>query len=103
MVWRSLVQTATVAYVRRLAMEGRWVLAKRVDLDVAMSFQAWLFDPDKRWDNWKLDEGKTSGIQFGKKREKISLAFDITEHLMIHMVDQIWALGPLYLREMWTY
>jgi len=29
--------------------------------------------------------------------------FDITEHLMIHMVDQIWALGPLYLREMWTY
>jgi len=29
--------------------------------------------------------------------------FDITEHLMIHMVDQIWALGPLYLHEMWTY
>ena len=28
---------------------------------------------------------------------------DITEHLMIHMVDQIWALGPLYLHEMWTY
>ena len=40
MVRRSLVQTATVAYVRRLVMEGRWVLAKRVDLDVAMSFQA---------------------------------------------------------------
>uniref|UniRef100_K3Y398 DUF4218 domain-containing protein n=1 Tax=Setaria italica TaxID=4555 RepID=K3Y398_SETIT len=29
--------------------------------------------------------------------------FDIMEHLMIHMVDQIWALGPLYLHEMWTY
>ena len=29
--------------------------------------------------------------------------FDITEHLMIHMVDQICALGPLYLHEMWTY
>ena len=29
--------------------------------------------------------------------------FDITEHLMIHMVDQIRALGPLYLHEMWTY
>src|SRR6185503_5749603 len=26
--------------------------------------------------------------------------FDITEYLMIHMVDQIWALGPLYLHEM---
>ena len=25
--------------------------------------------------------------------------FDITEHLMIHMVDQIRALGPLYLHE----
>ena len=29
--------------------------------------------------------------------------FNITEHLMIHMVDQIQALGPLYLHEMWTY
>ena len=29
--------------------------------------------------------------------------FDITEHLMIHMVDQIRALGPLYIHEMWTY
>jgi hypothetical protein len=29
--------------------------------------------------------------------------FDITEHLMIHMVYQIRALGPLYLHEMWTY
>ena len=29
--------------------------------------------------------------------------FDITEHLMIHMVDQICALGPLYLQEIWTY
>ena len=28
---------------------------------------------------------------------------DITEHLMIHMVDQIRAIGPLYLHEMWTY
>ena len=26
--------------------------------------------------------------------------FNITEHLMIHMVDQIRALGPLYLHEM---
>ena len=29
--------------------------------------------------------------------------FDITEQLMIHMVDQILALGPLYPHEMWTY
>ena len=29
--------------------------------------------------------------------------FDISEHLMIHIVDQIQALGPLYLHEMWTY
>jgi hypothetical protein len=29
--------------------------------------------------------------------------FDITEHLIIHMVDHIRALGPLYLHEMWTY
>ena len=29
--------------------------------------------------------------------------FNITEHLMIHMVAQIRALGPLYLHEMWTY
>ena len=29
--------------------------------------------------------------------------FDITEHLMIHIIDQIQALGPLYLHEMWTY
>ena len=29
--------------------------------------------------------------------------FDITEHLMIHMVDQIQALGPLYIHKMWTY
>ena len=29
--------------------------------------------------------------------------FDITEHLMINIVDQIQALGPLYLHEMWTY
>ena len=29
--------------------------------------------------------------------------FDITEHLMIHIVDQIQALGPLYLHEMWTH
>ena len=29
--------------------------------------------------------------------------FDIMEHLMIHMVDQIQALGPLHLHEMWTY
>ena len=29
--------------------------------------------------------------------------FDITKHLMIHMVDQIQALGPHYLHEMWTH
>ena len=29
--------------------------------------------------------------------------FDITKHLMIHIVDQIQALGPLYLHKMWTY
>ena len=29
--------------------------------------------------------------------------FDITKHLMIHMVDQTRALGPLYLHKMWTY
>jgi hypothetical protein len=29
--------------------------------------------------------------------------FDITEHLMIHMVDQIRALSLLYLHKMWTY
>ena len=28
---------------------------------------------------------------------------DITEHQMIHIIDQIQALGPLYLHEMWTY
>jgi hypothetical protein len=30
-------------------------------------------------------------------------SFDIMEHLMIHMVNQICTLGPLYLHEMWTY
>ena len=29
--------------------------------------------------------------------------FDIMEHLMIHMVDLIQTLGPLYLHEIWTY
>ena len=29
--------------------------------------------------------------------------FDITEHLMIHMVDQIRARDALYLPKMWTY
>jgi len=29
--------------------------------------------------------------------------FDVTEHLMIHIVDQIRTLGPLYLHEMWAY
>jgi hypothetical protein len=29
--------------------------------------------------------------------------FDIMKHLMIHMVDQIRALGPLYLYKMWTF
>jgi hypothetical protein len=32
-----------------------------------------------------------------------SRVFDIIEHLMIHMVDQIRALGPLYLHKMWMY
>ena len=29
--------------------------------------------------------------------------FDIMPHVMIHMVDQTRALGPLYLHKMWTY
>jgi Domain of unknown function (DUF4218)/Domain of unknown function (DUF4216) len=29
--------------------------------------------------------------------------FDIMPHLMIHMIDQIRALGPCYLHEMWTF
>ena len=29
--------------------------------------------------------------------------FDIMPHLMMHMVDQIQELGPVYLHEMWTY
>ena len=28
---------------------------------------------------------------------------DITEHQMIHIIDQIQALGPLYLHKMWMY
>jgi hypothetical protein len=29
--------------------------------------------------------------------------FDIMPHLMMHMVDQIQQLGPMYLHQMWTY
>ena len=29
--------------------------------------------------------------------------FDIMPHLIVHMVDQVCALGPCYLHEMWTY
>jgi len=29
--------------------------------------------------------------------------FDIMPHLMMHMVDQIQELGPIYLHQMWTY
>ena len=29
--------------------------------------------------------------------------FDIMTHLMMHMVDQIQELGPVYLHQMWTY
>ena len=29
--------------------------------------------------------------------------FDIMPHLMVHMIDQIRALGPCYLHEMWTF
>jgi hypothetical protein len=29
--------------------------------------------------------------------------FDIIPHLMMHMVDQIQQLGPMYLHQMWTY
>jgi hypothetical protein len=29
--------------------------------------------------------------------------FDIREHLMIHMVEQIAELGPMYFHHMWTY
>ena len=31
------------------------------------------------------------------------LFFDIMPHLIVHMVDQIRALGPIYLHEMWAY
>jgi hypothetical protein len=31
------------------------------------------------------------------------LFFDIMEHLMIHMVEQITELGPMYFHQMWTY
>ena len=29
--------------------------------------------------------------------------FDIMPHLMMHMLDQIQELGPIYLHQMWTY
>ena len=29
--------------------------------------------------------------------------FDIMEHLMVHMVQQITELGPMYFHQMWTY
>jgi hypothetical protein len=29
--------------------------------------------------------------------------FDIMEHLMIHMIEQITELGPMYFHQMWTY
>jgi hypothetical protein len=29
--------------------------------------------------------------------------FDIMEHLMIHMVEQITEQGPMYFHQMWTY
>jgi hypothetical protein len=29
--------------------------------------------------------------------------FDIMVHLVVHLVPQIEALGPMYLHEMWTY
>jgi len=29
--------------------------------------------------------------------------FNIMPHLMMHMVDQIQQLGPVYLHQMWTY
>ena len=44
----------------------------------------------------------------GKTMAQLEMCFplgnsDITEHQMIHIIDQIQALGPLYLHEMWTY
>jgi hypothetical protein len=57
-----------------------------------------------------LDEDELQDLQefIGETMAQLEICFpprfsDITKHLMIHMVDQIRALGPLYLHEMWTY
>ena len=57
-----------------------------------------------------IDEDELQDLKefIGKTMAQLEMCFppgffDITEHLMIHMVDQIRALGSLYLHEMWTY
>jgi hypothetical protein len=54
------------------------------------------------------DELKDLQVFIGETMAQLEMCFppgffDITENLMIHMVDQIHAFGPLYLHEMWTY
>jgi hypothetical protein len=57
-----------------------------------------------------INEDELNDLQefIGKTMAQLEMCFppgffDIMEHLMIHMVDQIRALGPLYLHEIWTY
>jgi hypothetical protein len=57
-----------------------------------------------------IDEDELKDIQefIGETMAQLEMCFppgffDIMEHLIIHMVEQICALGPLYLQEIWTY
>ena len=57
-----------------------------------------------------IDEDELQNLKefIGETMTQLEMCFpsgflDITEHLMIHMVNQIRALGPIYLHEMWTY
>jgi hypothetical protein len=57
-----------------------------------------------------IDEDELQDLQefIGETMAQLEMCFptgffDITEYLVIHMVDQIQELGPLYLHEMWTY
>jgi hypothetical protein len=54
-----------------------------------------------------IDEDELQDLQkfIGETMAQLEMCFpsgffDITEHIMIHMVNQIRALGPLYLHEM---
>jgi hypothetical protein len=54
-----------------------------------------------------IDEDELQDLQdfFGDTMAQLKMClppgfFDITEHLMIHIVDQMRALGPIYLHEM---